>query len=157
MGNLGIFSGLGKLTALTEWTIEKGEWPSTVSKAVVGSTSKWTELAYTGSGLKLIKLADGSINLSPWQVGQIVKLPAAWVPDAPAAPPSGPTASSSSGATRTSVLMQHPADDEEEPKKPAAAAGLSKQSKWLIGGGVALGVVAIGIMLSGKKKPAEAA
>lgn len=85
-------AGLGKLTAPDKWTIGPNEWPSTVSAAVVKSGSRWKELAFAGSGLKVVTV-NGQQNLSPWKVGQVVQLPASWVP---------------SGSTATPV--SHPAD-----------------------------------------------
>ena len=75
----GVLGGLGKLTSPTEWTIESGEWPSTVSHAVVNSWTRWNELAAPGSGLKAT-----STTITPWKVGQVLKLPSAWVPGAAA-------------------------------------------------------------------------
>ena len=84
-GTNGVLGGaVGKLTSPTEWTIESNEWPSTVSHAVVNSWTRWKELAYPGSGL-----TASSSTIAPWKVGQVLKLPAAWVPNAPAPVASG--------------------------------------------------------------------
>jgi len=79
--------GIAGLTAPTQWTIGPNEWPSTVSQAVVKSTTRWKELPAANPGMKLVTI-NGQANLSPWKVGQVVNLPASWV-TAAAPPPSG--------------------------------------------------------------------
>jgi len=81
--------GIAGLTAPTQWTIGPNEWPSTVSQAVVKSTTRWKELPSANPGMKLVTI-NGQANLSPWKVGQIVNLPASWVPQAAPAPAQAP-------------------------------------------------------------------
>ena len=72
-------AGIAGLTSPTQWTIGPNEWPSTVSQAVVKSGSRWRELPAANPGMKVVTV-NGQANLSPWKVGQVVNLPASWVP-----------------------------------------------------------------------------
>jgi hypothetical protein len=79
-------AGVGGLTAPNQWTIKTNEWPSTVSQAVVKSPTRWKELPAANPGMTLVTI-NGQPNLSPWKVGQVVNLPASWVPTQAPPPP----------------------------------------------------------------------
>ena len=103
-GTNGVLGGaLGKLTSPTEWTIASGEWPSTVSYAMVNSWTRWNELAYPGSGL-----TASSTTITPWKVGQVLELPPAWRPNAPVAAPAPAAAlvAAAPSASGPDLMMQ---------------------------------------------------
>lgn len=62
----------------TSYTIRSGDYPSGLSQRKTGDAGRWRELLTANPDMTTYTDSNGATQIRPWQVGQIIVLPAGW-------------------------------------------------------------------------------